>query len=87
MAKVYMAMDPETRRVLVQTREFSDGDFPRGVRGAGWPRRVGDVQKRLLDKLLAGKLTSEAQDALHRDWWDRARPEGAPLWPQMPDEV
>lgn len=87
---VWMAMDPETRRVLVQEREFRAEDFPPGPRGRDWPRREADVDKGLFTKVVNGSTDAPglpSSDRLHRDWWDLARPEGAPLWPQLPADL
>lgn len=87
---VWMACDPETRRVLVQDRPFGEGDFPPGKRGAGWPQREGDVNKGLFTKVVRGTTDAPGQpdsDRLHREWWDAARPAGAPLWPDLPGLV
>jgi hypothetical protein len=80
---IWMAIDPETRRVLAQSREFGDGDFPRGPRGAGWPRREHDIDTTDWAALLAGGMPGEEQDRMHRDWWDAAGQEGDPLWPEV----
>ncbi len=40
-----------------------------------WPRRDADVQAKLWD----GR-----DQRLLVDWWDRARPDGAPVWPLLP---
>lgn len=85
--KIYMAIDPETRRVLVQDREFADGDFPPGLRGLDWPRRTLDVPKQTVTKLRRGTTDGEQADRLHRVWWDKARGPKDPAWPFLsPDE-
>jgi hypothetical protein len=78
-----MACDPETRRVLIQTREFGEGDFPPGLRGAGWPQRELDVPTEEVDAILAGGLSGKQLDRLHRAWWDEAGDEEDPLWPEL----
>jgi hypothetical protein len=83
---IWMALDPETRRVLTQSREFADGDFPPGLRGVGWPRREADVPGELYARLLTGGPDPAEQDRLHRDWWDAARAEAEPRWPLLPGE-
>lgn len=83
---IWMAMDPETRRVQVQSVEFHDGAFPRGLRGAGWPQREMDVDRETFDSLLNTGASWDDQDTIHRTWWNEAAPEGAPEWPYMPGE-
>jgi len=82
--RVWMAMDPESRRVMVQAREFSDGDFPPGLRGLGWPTRQADVDAKVYDKILAATLSDDTVDYYHRKWWDDVRKEGEPMWPDLP---
>lgn len=81
---VWLALDPETRRVLVQSREWGDGDFPPGLRGLDWPRRELDVDQADLDAILAGSIDFAAVDQLHRSWWNEAGPEDGPQWPDLP---
>lgn len=76
---VWMALDPETSRVAMQTREFSDGDLPRGTRGLGWAIREGHISEDTWQKLLAGLLSASEQDDLHRTLWGE---NGATPWPQ-----
>lgn len=83
LVHVWLALDPEERRVMVHPREWSDGDFPRGKRGVGWPRRELDVDAALLEALLRAECTPEEQDRIHRQWWDDAAMEGDPLWPEL----
>ena len=80
---LWLALDPETRRVLVQDHEFADGDFPAGLRGLDWPRRELDVPASQLAGILDGSLSGAEVDRLHRDWWDQARGEGDPMWPNV----
>lgn len=80
MIPVWLAMDPETGRVLLQPREFADGDFPRGLRGRDWPTRTGELDQKTWDQLLAGELTPPEQDDLHRDLWTK---NGATPWPTL----
>ncbi len=80
---LWLAMDPETRRVTVQDHEWQDGDFPPGLRGAGWPRRELDVPAQTFTKLTKATLDADQQDRFHRDWWDQARKEGEPVWPLL----
>lgn len=82
---VWLALDPETRRVTAQTREWGDGDFPRGLRGVGWPRRETDVPAEALTQIARAEITPDEVDQLHRQWWDDARPDpNDPLWPEVP---
>lgn len=76
--KIWMALDPETLRVTMQPTEFSDGDFPRGLRGQGWPIREGSVDPDSWGTLLAGSLSPAEQDRLHRETWNDS---GAAAWP------
>lgn len=85
--QIWMAMDPETRRILVQNQDFSEGDFPPGPRGMHWPRRTNDVHQQIYEELMAANVTPAGQDSLHRYWWDEARGEGEPLWPELPLET
>jgi hypothetical protein len=78
---LHMALDLETRRVLVQDRDFGEGDFPPGLRGAGWPQRTLEVPAAEFAAILEGSISGSEVDRLHRDWWDRARGEGDPMWP------
>lgn len=77
---IWMALDPENVRVLVQAREFADGDFPIGLRGVGWPRAELDVDDEDYRRLLAGEVTDKEADALHRGWWRNAG--GEHPWPE-----
>ena len=88
MAKIHiwMAIDPETRRVMVQAREFADGDFPRGLRGVGWPMRELDVDAATWDGILANKIIEDEADTVHRSWWNAAARPGQPAWPYLPGE-
>lgn len=76
--KVWLALDPETRRVFMQDREPGDGDFPRGTRGLSWPIRTGDVDDDVWTGLLAGRLSPDDQDQLHRQLWTD---NGEAAWP------
>ncbi|MBP2323345.1 hypothetical protein JOF56_003730 [Kibdelosporangium banguiense] len=80
MIHVWMSLDPETRRVTLQTREFGDGDLPRGLRGQGWPIRQAHIDETTWDALLAGELTAVQQDDLHRTLWTE---NGATAWPDL----
>lgn len=83
MQHIWLAMDTETCRVLAQSHEWSDGDFPPGPRGAGWPRRELDVDQQVWDDLLVARMSGKEQDVVHRAWWDEARADGEPLWPEL----
>lgn len=69
---LWLAQDPETGRVSAQPREWSDGDFPRGARGLGWPRREIDVPVQTWSKMLRATWTPDQQDRLHQQWWGQA---------------
>jgi hypothetical protein len=69
---IWLAQDPETGRILVQQHDWRDGDFPRGLRGQGWPRREHDVDSTDLEAMLTGALDNERVDELHRGWWESA---------------
>jgi hypothetical protein len=84
--KVYMTMDPRSRRVAVQERRFGYDDFPPGPHGEGWPLRETEVPQQTWTKILRATLPPDAVDRAHRAWWDQARPEGAPLWPALPGD-
>ena len=85
MLHAWLALDPETCRVTMQTREFGDGDFPRGPRGAGWPRRETDIRAADLTAILRAEISPAEVDELHRAWWDQARTDPRdPLWPEVP---
>lgn len=80
---IWLACDPETTRVLVQTHDFGEADFPPGRRGAGWPMRELDVPTDQLETILTGKMSGREMDRLHRAWWDEAGSEEDPLWPNL----
>lgn len=83
---IWLAMDPETRRVSASEREYGDGDFPPGLRGAKWPVRELDVPAQTFTKIKRASFDGEAQDRLHRDWWDAARGPKDPVWPLLPGD-
>ncbi len=72
MIRVWLTRDPETDRVSMQLREFSDGDFPPGKRGRGWPIRVGEIDADIWPLLLSGELPPDEQDSIHEDTWNEA---------------
>ncbi len=72
--RVYLSLDPETLRVTMQDREFSDGDLPRGLRGTGWSFREGEVEDSDFDLVLAGMLDDDELDELHRNTWSASGP-------------
>lgn len=82
---LWLALDPETRRVTAQAREFRDGDFPPGLRGAGWPRAQINAGNGVLDRILDGSMEGHEVDASHRGWWNAAQTKGKPQWPLLPD--
>ncbi len=89
----YMGMDPDTRRVFIQTTDFDDHTFPRGPAGAGWPMRVIQMppghlkrwQRCLRGNLADDGLPNDQQDQLHRELWNEADPTG-PRWPYLTHE-
>lgn len=81
---VWLAMDtypaPEggeeyLNRVTMQTTEFGPFDFPPGKRGNYFETREAEVDEETYRRLLVGELTSEEQDALHRDAWNQTEGE------------
>lgn len=72
--KVWLALDPEEDRVLVQDREFEDHDFPPGKRGQGWETRTAEIDRDAWNDVLAGVLNGAEVDQLHRDWWTAGEP-------------
>lgn len=79
---VWLAKDPQTCRILAQTREPSDDDLPRGARGMGWEWRRQVVDAQDYHKSLRAETTPTEQDRTHRDWWTQAAPEGVGPWPE-----
>jgi len=75
-----MAMDPETRRITMQDREFAEGDFPLGLRGLDWPIRMGEISDEDWAKMLAGTLSNDEVNVLHRATWTK---NGATPWPSL----
>lgn len=67
-----MALDPETDRICMQPDEFDDGNLPRGRRGAGWPRREGEIEEEVWQAMMAGTLSGEDEDRIHREAWAQA---------------
>jgi hypothetical protein len=84
--RVRLSLDPETRRVHAQARDWSEADFPRGLRGAGWPRRELEVDLQTWQQVLASDPTCPNTDLLHRGWWDAAGAPGDPKWPLLAGE-
>ena len=76
--RVWMTMDPETRRVALQDREFGDGDFPPGLRGLGWPQREGELHDDAYAAIMEGGLTAEQINDIHRTCWSQ---NGDTPWP------
>jgi len=77
---VWMVMDPETRRVAMQNREFADGDLPPGLRGLDWPAREGEVDDEVWASMLAGDLSGDEVNKIHRDTWTQ---NGDTPWPTL----
>lgn len=84
---IWMAIDPETRRVLAQTESISRDHLPPGPRGDNWPVRTLDVNASVYSRMVHGNVTPDTQDKLHRDWWNQARAKGEPEWPLLPGET
>ena len=78
--RIWMAMDPETRRIALQDREFGDSDFPPGLRGLGWPQREGHITQEEWDGIMAGTLTGDEVDEIHRRTWTE---NGDTPWPSL----
>ncbi len=78
MIHVWLALDPDTLRVTMQDREFSDGDFPRGLRGVDWPQREGEIPEETYAAILSGDLPGKEVDAIHRTLWTKG---GETAWP------
>ncbi len=76
--RVWMAMDPENSRITMQDREFGDGDFPPGLRGLDWPLREGTVADHDWANIMAGVLTGDEVNAIHRNCWTE---NGDTPWP------
>jgi hypothetical protein len=84
--QIWMAMDPETRRVLAQLEFVERTQLPPGLRGDGWPVRTTDINASLWTRMMHAGVKPETQDRLHREWWDQARAEDEPLWSLLPGE-
>lgn len=76
--RVWMALDPETSRVLLQDRELGDGDFPLGLRGLAWPTREGELHDDAYAAIMAGGLTPDQINDIHRACWTA---NGETPWP------
>lgn len=64
----WLALDPETERIVIQNREFDDGGFPRGTRGLGWPVKKIEILEDNFNDILSGKLGQE----FLRELWGEA---------------
>jgi hypothetical protein len=71
---LWLALDPETGRVLAQDRDWSETDFPGGAHGRGWPRREVDVPTGTFTKVCRASMSPAAVDAAHLRWWEEAAP-------------
>ena len=78
MPHVWLAMDPDTSRIAMQDTEFADGAFPRGPRGLDWPIREGDVSDEDWQGILAGTLSGDEVNTIHRTAWSES---GDSPWP------
>lgn len=76
--RVWMAMDPESHRVLLQDRELGETDFPIGLRGLDWPTREGELHDDAFRAILEGGLTPDQINDIHRTAWTQ---NGATAWP------
>lgn len=79
MTAVYLLMDPESRRISLQTNEPDESSFPRGMRGLSWPIRRGQLADDTYADLLAGRIDPAEQDRIHRDLWTE---NGETPWPE-----
>ena len=78
MPHVWMALDPETFRVTMQDSEFSEGDFPPGLRGLDWPIREGEVSEEDWLGINSGRYSGDLVNDIHRDTWTAS---GDAAWP------
>lgn len=79
MIHVWLAYDPETCRITMQDREFSDGSLPRGLRGLGWAFREGDIDADVYAAIMANELSGDEVDDIHRTLWTE---NGETPWPE-----
>jgi hypothetical protein len=68
--RVYLVIHPRSREVEASAAEFTDNP--------DWPRRELDVPDREWPE------DGKPDPRLARDWWDRSRPDDAPMWPLLP---
>lgn len=77
--KVWLALDPETRRVALQDQEFGEESFPPGMRGASWPVRQGSMDSDTYNRIMRCDLSDSEVDKIHRDLWTKS---GKTAWPE-----
>lgn len=77
--KVWLALDPKDEqtnepRVLMQNRPFTARDMPPTSqrRGIVWEAREADLPDETWVALLAGELSLDEQDRIHRDLWTQS---------------
>lgn len=68
---VWLAKDPKTGRIVMQAREFGEGNFPPGdqFRGAIWPILEGEIPEDVWAQMMSGQLPADEQDRIHRELW------------------
>jgi hypothetical protein len=66
---IYLALDPETDRVLAQDTFILRTDLPPGPRGEGWPIREVDIPLETWTTMLEAGFDPVTQDRLHKEWW------------------
>lgn len=76
--QVWLALDPETLRVVASPTEFDDNSFPRGLRGSGWPIRVAETTEEEWQAMLTCQMSNEESNAYHKDLWTQS---GETPWP------
>lgn len=75
---VWLALDPETHRVVMQDREFLHHDLPSGLRGLNWEKRKAKISKKLYEHLLGPDFDWDDSDRIHRELWSNS---GDTPWP------
>jgi len=68
--RVHLLFHPRSRDVEASAEPFTDHP--------DWPRR----ELEIADGEWSADGRVDYRAAI--DWWDRARPDGAPMWPQLP---
>lgn len=62
MIDVWMTKAPETDKIIIQRQEFTQNDFPLGLREYVWPVHQGQVDEDEFNTLLRGEMVN------HDDW-------------------